>query len=33
MNKIIIAFGVVVMATLLIIIGVLDSIIYRFTGR
>jgi hypothetical protein len=33
MNKIIIAFGVVVMATLLIIIGVVDSIIYRFTGR
>ena len=33
MNKVIIAFGVVVMATLLIIIGIVDSIIYRFTGR
>ncbi len=33
MNKIIIAIGVTVMATMLILIGIVDSILYKFTGR
>jgi hypothetical protein len=33
MNKIIIAFGVVVMALFLIILGVIDSMLYIFSRR
>ena len=33
MNKIIIAFGVVVMALFLIILGVIDSMLYIFSKR